>query len=403
MQSRTRTLLLGGLALLLAAPAPTLASNPVGKDGRIAFTRVEAGQTDVWTMGGDGSGQVNLTKTPAPISETVPAFSPEGRRIAFVRGTAVWVMNDDGSGQAQLTTPSAQDFDNQPSFSPDGRTIVFTRCFGQVQCDLLAVNEDGSAEANLTNTTGPVAEFSPDFSPDGRRIAFTRIDENAGSDAGDLLVMNVDGSDQAPFSPNPDDEDESDFSPDGETIAFARFVDGLQNDLFTIGAGGLGESPLTTTPMPQREEEPSFSGSGQSLAFSDEDTGDGRSDIARINSDGSGRLNLTGTSNPVDETSPDWETVQRCAGREATIVGDDGPDETRGTKRRDVIVANAGKDLVSGRGGNDLICLGKGADRGLGGPGKDRVLGGQGKDRCVGGKGRDTSAGCERRKRRGPG
>lgn len=58
-----------------------------------------------------------------------PEYSPDGSRIAYERlgppfpGPQVWVMNADGSDQRQLTTRIG----GSPSWSPDGRRIVFVR------------------------------------------------------------------------------------------------------------------------------------------------------------------------------------------------------------------------------------------------------------------------------------
>jgi Tol biopolymer transport system component len=59
-----------------------------------------------------------------------PEYSPDGSRIAYERfgppwpsPPQVWVMNADGSDQRQLTTRGG----GWPSWSPDGRRIVFVR------------------------------------------------------------------------------------------------------------------------------------------------------------------------------------------------------------------------------------------------------------------------------------
>src|SRR6478609_7067402 len=65
-----------------------------------------------------------------------------------------------------------------------------------------------------------------------------------------------------------------------------------------------------------------------------------------------------------------------CKGRDVTILGTDGPDNLRGTNKRDVILALDGDDRIDGRGGNDVICGGAGRDLIKGGPGQDKLFGG---------------------------
>jgi hypothetical protein len=93
-----------------------------------------------------------------------------------------------------------------------------------------------------------------------------------------------------------------------------------------------------------------------------------------------------------------------CKGKQAIIVGTDGPDQIAGTAAADVIVAGGGNDIVTALGANDVVCGGPGRDKLKGGNGADSLLGqaakdtlkgGRGRDLCQGGKGNDTASACE--------
>ena len=50
-----------------------------------------------------------------------PAWSPDGRSIAFQSASALWLANADGSGDDRLLASNGGD----PSWAPDSRTLVF--------------------------------------------------------------------------------------------------------------------------------------------------------------------------------------------------------------------------------------------------------------------------------------
>ena len=136
-------------------------------DGRtIVFVSDRAGctsqtgcNTEIYVMNADGSGQRNLTRNPAPDDE--PAWSPDGRTIVFVSNrhgptwcswkrchTEIYVMNADGSGQRSLTRNPRRD--DGPAWSPDGRAIAFLSD-RDGNYEIYVMNADGSRQRNLTH------------------------------------------------------------------------------------------------------------------------------------------------------------------------------------------------------------------------------------------------------------
>jgi Tol biopolymer transport system component len=130
-------------------------------DGRrIAFVS----NWQVYVINADGNRQRRLTRN--GTRNLAPAWSPDGRRIAFeskLRRTQsspcrrcgdslvlqVYVMNADGSKQRRLTRKGARNF--APAWSPDGRTIAFvSKRDGNAEIYLM--NADGSRQRNLTRT-----------------------------------------------------------------------------------------------------------------------------------------------------------------------------------------------------------------------------------------------------------
>jgi Tol biopolymer transport system component len=131
--------------------------------------------------------------------------------------------------------------DTEPAFSPDGRTIAFVR-----GADLFSVRPDGSGLRHLTS--GPALDSAPIVSPDGKRVVFERR-SSAGGQA-DLHVVRVLGGGLRALTSGPADDRQADFSPDGRLIVFVRDSDGGANrreDLYSIRPTGAGLVRLSRT------------------------------------------------------------------------------------------------------------------------------------------------------------
>jgi Tol biopolymer transport system component/imidazolonepropionase-like amidohydrolase len=196
----------------------------VSPDGsQLAFTALG----DLWLMP-LGSGPRRLTSDPA--IETQPAWSPDGRSLAYAsdRGGSmnIWIRDLQGGTDRQLT--HLADAIETPSWSPDGARIAFVDAEGQLQ---VADVKSGAVRRVHEHLNEP---GRPAWSPDGSAIVVsslkvysTRFREGTNQ----VLRVSLDGEPDRWFDPAPHKsigmrEDYGPiWSPDGTRMA--AIVDGL--------------------------------------------------------------------------------------------------------------------------------------------------------------------------------
>lgn len=194
------------------------------QESELLVSVVQDGNLELVLLGLDGKVRRNLTNDSA--ADSFPAWSPDGRKIAFQSNREgpqnLFVMDPDGGHVRRLSTNPNGDL--TPAWSPDGERIVFSRYAPSGEADILVMNADGSNVVPLTHREA--LNYDPAWSPDGRHIAFTS--SRATQQGFRPFVMNADGSNVRMLT-NTDNKFGCvlpAWSPDGTRLAYSDAVNG---------------------------------------------------------------------------------------------------------------------------------------------------------------------------------
>lgn len=184
-------------------------------------------------------------------SDGWPTWSPDGRRIAFHSDRSgnwdIWIVGVDGSGLVQLTTSPAND--RYPNWSSDNKIAFTSNRTGSEDVWVLDVEValrqgDDSTAVNLTQA--PNRDRYPIWSPDAGQLTFNT---NRDGDF-EVYVMNADGSQPRNLSRSPQStEGLADWSPDGKRLVFYSDRGGNKNvyilDLTSLAWTNISNHPAS--------------------------------------------------------------------------------------------------------------------------------------------------------------
>jgi Tol biopolymer transport system component len=235
--------------------------SPDGK--RIAFYSERDGNAEIYLMNVDGTAVTRLTDTRA--DEGYPAWSPDGRTISFDSDRGgnfdIYAMNPDGTNVRPLTRHPSRDV--SATWSADGTAIVFMSDREDGGFDVYRAAPDPSAVATRVTRTG--STWFPVFSPDGKTLAF-----HVGRDVHTMPVpSNVEGpasgGDPRRLTVDPANGMYPSWSPDGARLAFMSWRNG-KTEIFTMKSDGTDQEVLVSMDRGDAVD-PRWSPDGSQIAF----------------------------------------------------------------------------------------------------------------------------------------
>jgi Tol biopolymer transport system component len=310
-QARGRVALSAALLVTLAACSAAVsrpdATQLSPADRAVAVAGPRAYLYLVSPAGGAPRPLLNRAEADRLVSVSAPAWSPDGKLIAFTAGCPsctpkLYVVSSTGTGLRMI--PTGPGGVSSPSWAPDGTAIVFTRQRGEQQ--LIAAVHLRTGRVWLVNGEPADADnfdSTPAWSPDGQSIVFAR--EIHHEDVTLWVAPAVGGKPRPLIRRNAaSDQSHPQWSPDGRRVVFMQSVQpSVTWDLFVLNRATGKVTQLTKDST--NEYDPAWSPDSKSIVFAgDAASRAGFRSLYVIGADGSGLRRITASA--ADDSMPAW-------------------------------------------------------------------------------------------------
>jgi Tol biopolymer transport system component/DNA-binding winged helix-turn-helix (wHTH) protein len=208
-----------------------------------------------------------VTSPPPEFSDWSPAFSPDGKLIAFLRSSGPGPLEDlyvvtAAGGEPKRLTFDRREIDGAPTWTPDGRDIIFSSARGG-RFSLWRIPASGGGAPSRIEGAG-TSVFSPAVALKSQRLAYVNMFIQLNlwkvplSDAKHVaqspqLLFATKGETSLPY-----------FSPDGRKLAFESTQSGYR-EIWTVNSDGSSPSQLTF--LNGESGTPRWSRDGRFIAF----------------------------------------------------------------------------------------------------------------------------------------
>ena len=214
-------------------------------------------------------------------SEWSAAFSPDDRQVAFAWNGErkdnydIYLKANGSDIPTRLTTDPATDL--SPVWSPDGRRIAFLRDLGRCRVAVMMIPAVGGPEVKIAETDPLVCVpyyRNLAFSPDGSWLITAAVDADApGQHArtSGLFLYSVENGSRRPLTLPPagySADTNPALSPDGRSLAFLRGPESVSQDLYVLPLdrnwSASGE-PRRLTPWNRVTMNPAWTADGREI------------------------------------------------------------------------------------------------------------------------------------------